>query len=328
MSAGKQGAAATRQPVARRINGVLCRTGLDAINAWHPEKKRAAFWRQHAEFIRAAAAKVASDSPLSGQNQVLALEAFVRWAVESHVSLDPEVLFHPDTVERYALHGMRHLSQTSRTTRRSVIGKIAAANTRRAPWSPPPKKMGRHATPVPYTERDVELLLRAGREQPFPRRQRSVLGMIYLCAGAGVSPSDVVRVRGVDVVEDDGYVRVRVGGKHPRIVTVRDQFAAPLLELARDAGDTWLLGANVDPDGKSPLEVHLHGIRKPHWMPKLSSHRLRYTWMVAVLDDGIPFADFMDAAGLTTASQLGELLPLLIRHDANATNALMAGRHG
>lgn len=152
MSARKQGASVTRQPVARRINGVLCRTGLDAINAWHPEKKRAAFWRQHAEFIRAAAAKVASESPLSGQNQVLALEAFVRWAVESHVSLDTEVLFHPDTVERYALHGMRHLSQTSRTTRRSVIGKIAAANTRRAPWSPLRSEWA--ATPSPSRTRN------------------------------------------------------------------------------------------------------------------------------------------------------------------------------
>lgn len=305
------------------LNGVRCETAEDAIHAYRPASGGMPGYLRHRDFIVAASVSVNAPTAYSGRNVAAVVCWFVIWCERFGYPIKAEFIFDPDIVEQYLFDGVGTLADASRASRRSVLRKVGLAFTEDAPWAATPREVPRHGVAVPFTRGQVNIMLEVARNQPTKARVRSMLGVIYLGAGAGAKSDEMVRVRGTDVFDENGIVLVRFSGQRERTVPVRTSFAAPLLEMAKTRGDQYLLG-RVNPDRRDPMGGYVGHFIVPEWCPPFRMSRLRNTWLVEVLNHEVLLPEVMAAAGFTSTHSFGDLFQYVKPRDL-ATSRLSLG---
>lgn len=250
------------------------------------------------------------------------LYRITRWATAEGLPLDREAILDPATVERFCQVALADSS--SRGTFRADLRRMGPRLTKAAPWEPRPAPMTTRQVALPYTRAEVELLVADAEHQPSPARRRGAQTLLALGLGAGLDGRWVGRVEADDVIRRDGVVEVSVGPPAARSVVVRAEWEDRVLELARTAGSQYLIG------GRSVAKNRVTDIAKrlacPTNHPRLSSPRLRSTWLLGHLTAGTRLPELCRAAGLdgfTVLSDLLSLVPLLDRD--NADTMLRAG---
>ena len=132
------------------------------------------------------------------------------------------------------------------------------------------------------------------------------MALVALGAGAGLDGRWCTRIRPSDVSRADSGLLVRVGPPQPRIVPVLAAFEGDLAELARGPADEFLVGGtSVSKSRASNLVARLDW---PPGLPRLSTGRLRSTWLLHHVTAGTRLPELAGAAGLVGVAVLGDLL--------------------
>ncbi|RPE77868.1 MULTISPECIES: hypothetical protein [unclassified Frondihabitans] len=267
----------------------------------------------HRITIERCARSINPATPSSALNAMVAVSYFFRWAVENHLSLEMEDLFHPDTVEWYISDYLARLSPLRATTHRSMLRRIGPEVTRHAPWRPKPEAFTRLKLKAPYSARQTTGFDRILTEQPTEKARRIFAAILYLCLGAGLRGPEVALVHAHHVTRHDGCVSVRVEGPKPRDVPVRHEYAQQLFKLAVEYPEGPLVG-HVRENEKDVTSKLKRCLKVPDWSPSFVPARLRTTWMVNVLNGDVRLSAVLEAVGVEGHS-LRDLVPHLTERD-------------
>ncbi|WP_353649711.1 hypothetical protein ABLG96_01760 [Nakamurella sp. A5-74] len=300
-------------------------TPEEVVAQYRPNGVDPETWQQIGPLVREVVTRTGFRALSTYIRAMSVATGLVGWAQREGIDLDIESVFSPATVDRYTAVGMPQYTDRARSTRRAMLRTVARAVTKKAPWEPKPETLARNTMRAPYSNTEIDRLWEIAGQQPDGQRQRSAKTLFTLGLGAGLTPVDLLHVTAADVRREHRAVVVRTPGELGRDVPVRARWAPELLKLADQYPD----GPLVGPLGTSRnrLNVLLSRIVRTPDMPNLSVHRLRTTWMIHVLNSGTPVSEFMRAAGWSTGSRLGELLPYLTVREPEKSWPQLAGNH-
>ena len=249
----------------------------------------------------------------------LQLAKLARWCHRHGMDLDVEQVLHPDTVERYCEVALAN--DPHRGDYRSMLRSIGPVLTKKAPWQPPPVAMKSRKVAAPYDAETVAGFVHDMTRQSTPRRRQSFTAMVALGLGAGLDGRWLHLVYGSDVDQIDGTTMVEVPDPAPRVVPVRDAWAATVRELAEQADDGLLFGG--ERPRKNLVNRRASDFDLSQDTPKPNAARLRSTWLVAHLAAGTRLPELVEAAGLQGITTLSDLLPAVERLDPGQARALL-----
>lgn len=196
-----------------------------------------------------------------------------------------------------------HRSGVNRTFSSPYLRKVGRACTKKAPWRPLPKPYAANLTiQPPYTDREVDALWGAARAQLNDQRTRVAQTLLCLGLGAGLKPGEMLQVTAHHVGLHPQDERLVVVLLHDRTVPVLAEYAPTLMDLCRRYPDAPLLGAH-NPTTKDPLGKVRQNVEWPSWVT-FKPARLRTTWMVSVLTNGVRVSEFQRISGTASAKTL------------------------
>ena len=238
------------------------------------------------------------------------------------LELSPEVLLRTSVIERFCAPGTGTMSQA---TRRTVRTNLRAIARRIAPLAPQAPRLSRERAKDPYSDAEISAYLALSDAQPTEGRRHRAGALVCLGAGAGLVGADLKAVHGTDVAPRSGGVVVVVQeGRRPRVVPVLSRYHDRLRAAAGFAGSGLLIGGTSTSrrNVTTPITASLSGGKD---LPRLEVARLRATWLCEVAE-AIGLRAFMDAAGITCAQRLGDLVVHLEEMTQARAVALIGGQ--
>jgi hypothetical protein len=285
------------------------------IVSYRPTKVDASTWVAIRPFVLDSVRRLPPKGWPVAIRTLRVLTQLTAWAVRQGIVLDPEMVFDPDTIERFVVEGLA--KNSSRATYRADLRRVAPLLTTKAPWEPRLTVLPRRQVAPPYTLAELEVLRSDGMRQRTPERRRAARGLIALGAGAGLDGRWATQIRARDVVADGVTTLLRVGPPSARTVPVLAHWEQEMAELAATAKQEFLVGGfSVSRNRASAL---LSRLEVPPGHPRLSLSRLRSTWLCWHLNAGTRLPELVAAAGLQGTAMLSDLLcfvPALPEDDA------------
>jgi len=269
------------------------------IGRWRPSSvspRAAAFARE----VIAAAAPAERER---AKNLLWAAGRLADYAASLGLDLQPEVVFHPSVIERFAraapgLSGVAR--RTLRTNQRFIARRVVPQ------LHPADVPLPRERAKAPYSPAEIAGFLALAEAQPTAERRMRVAGLVCLGAGAGLIRADLRDVRGSDVIARSGGLVVAVRGPRARVVPVLARYQARLLAAARFAG-TGLICGGAGPGRRNITNPLITALDGGTGLPRLDTSRLRATWL-AEAAELLGLATFMAAAGISCSQRLGDLV--------------------
>ena len=226
------------------------------------------------------------------------------WASETGLPIDADTLTDPRVTARYAATGMPGLSANWRRHALNSLDRLSTAHHGEAVRRPARPRAER-VPGRPYTEGEVDALLRWADGQRSPIKRHTLLVALAGGLGAGLANADLRTVRGTDVdTGPDGETVVAAAGRAAREVTVLRRYETLLARLAADAGDGWLLRPGREPASRASACAPLQEVRAGKGVPALTTVRCRTTWLVRHLTAGTRLDVLAAAAGVSGARAL------------------------
>jgi hypothetical protein len=273
------------------------------VASYRPRAIDESLWAAIQPFVLSCASELPLAGWASATRTLRVLVQVALWARGEGIALDRELVFDPDTIERFV--AVSPGSDASRATYRAVLRRIGPLLTRKAPWEPRRPPVSRRQVAAPYTPAELAQLSNDASHQTTEGRCRAARALIAMGAGAGLDGRWCTRVSADDVFVD-GAVLIRVGDPAARVVPVLDRWDSDVLELAATADHEFLVG------GYSTSRNRASGLTAslvvPPEHPKLSCARLRSTWLLSHLIAGTRLPELASAAGLRGITVLSDLL--------------------
>ena len=269
------------------------------IGQWEPSSVSP----QAAAFARQVVPLAVPGGRERAKNLLWAAGRLADYAASAGLALEPQVVFHPSVIERFArcAPGLTGVARRTLRTNQRFIARRAVPQL-----YPADVPLPRERAKAPYSPAEIDGFLALASAQPTAERRMRAAGLVCLGAGAGLIRAGLRDVRGSDVLCRSGGVVVQVGGGRARVVPVLARYHARLLAAARFAG-TGLICGGADPGRRnitSPLITALDG---GGGLPRLDTSRLRATWL-AEAAELLGLATFMHAAGISCSQRLGDLV--------------------
>ncbi len=290
------------------------------VASYRPRTIDESLWAAVQPFVLSCATALPMGGWASATRTLRVLVQVALWARGEGIALDRELVFDPDTVERFV--AVSPGSDASRATYRAVLRRIGPLLTRKAPWEPRRPPVSRRQVAVPYTVEELALLSNHACQQPTEGQRRAARALIALGAGAGLDGRWCTRVRAEDVIFDEA-VLIRVGDPMARVVPVLARWESDVLELAATADNEFLVGGySTSRNRASALAASFEA---PPGHPKLSCARLRSTWLLWHLMAGTRLPELAAAAGLRGVTVLSDLLGDVAPMDERDTIQMVRG---
>lgn len=241
---------------------------------------------------------------------------------------DDALAFEPVLVERFLATEHGDDRRATLAKYRGVLKKTAAALPA-APYTPRPKPIGRDGHQPPYTPAEQARLWSWAASQPSARRPL-MEAVVVFSLGAGMEAHDFRHTRADDVRSHaDGTVTVEVRGNRARTTVVLAEWEAEARRLAAAAGaaGTWLWNpAYEDRTNKNAFTSSIGRCAPPAPGFRLSVRRARTTWVVSLIDRGVPFPAIIRAAGLRPNS-MSNFMPHIAVPDSLSPSDMALLRH-
>ena len=260
------------------------------------------------------------DSIDAARNLRAPLVDFLVWANATGRTLtDLDELFHPDEVEAF-------ISQLDTEGKKKGYGprlrQIGPKVTTIAPWPTRGPGTGRKRVDPPYSQDELRRLTADAYNQKTPERRRVFHTFLTVGLGVGAGSQSLGLLRGTDVsVDDRGLVVVELR-KPDRLTPCRQEFATELLELAEQAGSSYLVPGKPS---RQKISWHVADFRFGKTTPRLRVSRLRSTWIVHHLWLGVPLTEVMRGLGVSTPDAVRDFFPYLPRRDEDEYRSFLAG---
>lgn len=300
-----------RNPEARlwRQGGWMDAVGI--IASYHPRAASVptGVWNRLRSAVAGYVTATLPCSAASAQQRMRVTAQFLAWCERNDLALDPELVFTEDTVEAFFAAGV--VTTRSRSTFRSQLRTVAKANTRRAVWTPTPEVIPHVSARPPYTPAEVDQLLALVNVQNTARRRRVLDVTLHIGLGLGLTAPEILGLCREDIRREGRLVLASVG---TRVVPARQQYAEHIWRLAQETDGSKLLGDHLAP--KRSFEVLLREVIIPSYAPEVRVRRLRTTWLVNVLSDGIlTLPEFQLVSGLTSGRVLDDIVEFVAVRD-------------
>lgn len=326
-----------RKPSARQMRLALAAAAAEreARSASMPESMRTHIRevyiplepvRQHWSHLKGAVEATLEASSVRGDDNmrkhVTHLAYFFHWARTVDLPLEPSTLTR-ENVGRYDSEALVDAGGPTRQTRRSRLMAMAdQIHPDDAPVKGPP--LAHRSVAPPYNVAEMAVIRRVAQVQPTKQLVRQMCLLVGLGAGAGIDSTDIKRLRGSDVT-DHGPVK----GIEVHVTSLR---RSKDNTEKRNRRTVWVLR-----EYEGLVRIGLEGVGKGHHLlgrnaeranvaasvfaravlskevPELTQARLRSTWLATHLQRTTPLNVLLQAAGLTTARSLVELLEHLPR---------------
>ncbi len=255
-----------------------------------------------------------------------AVGRLAHWCRVRGIALDPTVVLNDATISEWMLSGLDELAVG---TRRNyvVIARTAGrvlADPRTLPVAVPSVPTPR--SEWPYTLAEIGTLTRwaSGRRTAYARH--NAVAMVGLGLGAGLRSTEFLNVRGRDITVDDAGVTVTVtGGRHPRTVPVLAEWESKVAKLVTEVDPgSFVFRPDRTVSRPNSVSVFLRDADPPEC--GVSMNRARITWIVGILNVGVPLAAFLQAAGITSVTSLERYQPWLIPPSMGDARAALRGK--
>lgn len=295
----------------------------ERIAAYRPKGVDQRAWREVGPHVREAAHVSAPATISQAYMTMRVCTQFTVWALERGYQVaDREQLYRPDLVEHFADTMLGYLGEHSQATYRAALRRVGRAATKRAPWAPNPRQLGRKTLSEPYPLEQIAWLRQVAADQLTWTRRRAATAVVCLAYGAGLRAPEYAAVTGAHVREQDGVVLVDVPGARARVVPVLPEVAGDLLALAGALPDSRLFSDRTAGVRNWTASV-VEQIEVPRGAPRFSSRRLRVTWMVRLSTAGVRVSELCDMAGLTSAHSWEDLARYVPRREPGELIALI-----
>jgi hypothetical protein len=275
------------------------------LEAYTPVSMPAERWAVVGPFVREQIARLDVSMPYA-RYLTSDLARLASWCVDQHIELEVERVLDPDTIERFAVHGIEGYSETSQATLRADLRRIAPPLTKDAPWAPAPMALRGTKLDPPYSSTELVIIARDVRRQRTDLQRQTGRATMALGLGCGLDNRWIHKIHGPDVFVEDGVVFVSVPEPTPRIVPVRAALAEEILALKDLAGDgrlTGRTGSDRNMANRVAAEFCIDQNRI-----RLEPTRLRTGWLVAQLEARTSLVTLVAAAGVKSCRALEPLL--------------------
>jgi hypothetical protein len=273
---------------------------------------------QAAAFARDVIMAVQPGGQERAKNLLWAAGRLAGYAASAGLALEPQVVFHPSVIERFArcAPGLSPVARrTLRTNQRFIARRVVPQ------LYPADAPLPRERAKMPYSPAEIAGFLALAGAQPTAERRMRAAGLVCLGAGAGLIRADLRDVRGTDVIARAGGLVVAVRGRRARTVPVLSRYHARLRAAARFAGSALICGG-ADPGRRNITNPLITALDGGTGLPRLDTSRLRATWL-AEAAGLLGLATFMHAAGISCSQRLGDLVAGLKPADEAAAVRLL-----
>lgn len=263
-------------------------------------------WDSIAEKVRGAVTACQFVSIETARKHAVTLTAFLRWRALEGYPTDIASSLTFAVVDAFYVHGMPDLSARSRRDYRSRLRHLAEkANA--SVMAPPSLKLGHNQVNPGYLLREERELRRVAFVQTDPEVRRRLCAIVGLCAGAGLSSTELRAACRYDIsVDDDGTITVAVGGERPRRTVVRREYERHVMAAIDGLAPKQSLLPQLK--SASPITAILKGADLHEGCPSIDTRRLRTTWICWLMRQRVPLQLAFAASGLQSARTFYDML--------------------
>ncbi|MFJ5803793.1 hypothetical protein [Streptomyces decoyicus] len=209
------------------------------------------------------------------------------WADRSGLPREPDVWLRTETIDAFVLSGCVGMDGSTVQTLRARARRVREALVWVQRGEAPPVRLSSPRDPHPPYESGELARLRSWAGNLPGQARLDGLALMALGAGCGLMPVEVIRVR----------------GSHIRLT--RSKVAVLDEELLEAAGSSYLFRPGRKVEAAKNLVNSWPARHRPHvGLPPLSARRLRSTWIVGLLANGISEAVVAQAAGMASLAAL------------------------
>jgi hypothetical protein len=278
-------------------------------------------WAVVGPFVLERAARLEFERSAGSMRVVRALARLALWSLQQGLPLEADMVLDPENVDRFIATEL--VDDPSWATYRSVLYRLGPQLTKTAPWADRSRRTHKRRVAAPHSPTEIAGLRGDAFSQPTTGRRRAARALVALGAGAGLDGRWGVGVAGDDVRIHNGVVVVTVHGPLSRDVPVLAAWEDEVLALAAGMGDEFLVGGRSMARNRAGNLARRVTVASGH--PKLSSARLRSTWLVAHLAMGTRLPELARAAGLRGVTVLSDLLSYVAALDDADALAMLRG---
>ena len=271
----------------------------DAIERFSPSRVSSAVWSRIEGIAREW---ISASSPENVHRAVATMGVVAQllcWADGEGEPLEAASLLHPETIDRFLVHGCHHLKEATRANYRTSLRKVGRAVLGPELFPHPTLNIAAQDPKRPYTSEEIAAQLSWVRGLPTASMRRNTLVLLSLGRGAGLRANEMSTLTGTSVTCDALGVLVHVEGQNARSVPVLRSWENTVFDLAREVGESFVF---------RPDRVHAEKHQTSNFVcrcaksagapPEFSLIRLRGTWLVDLMVGGIPPNELAKVAGI------------------------------
>ena len=292
-----------------------------AIKQFSPLNVPEVLWRRIEALVKDTVAQAAPASVYAAKSLMTVVTQLVIWVDTLGLPLEPGVVFHPDTIDRFASEGCAHLASGTQHNYRTQLRAVGSVVLGSEFFPPPPLPLKRAEPLAPYSFADIAALRSWGRGLPTERYRHNIAVILALGLGAGLHSQELLPLVGTDVTRDDTGTTVHVIGERAREVPVLSTWADQVAALATKAGQRPIFLPERTVITRRQVPNFIARCPKGE-APSLNAIRLRNTWIVGHLSAGTHLLALAQAAGVD-ATQVVKLARYATEPDADVARQML-----
>ena len=269
----------------------------EAIARYSPRSVPTDVWRRIEILVRTWVRQAEPGAVYEAQYLLNVVTQLALWVEGLGQPLELEIVFHPDTIDRFAREALTHLKAGTRNNYRTMARVVGAAVLGPPLYQPRVLPLQRSDIVHPYSPDEVARLLAWHRGLRTDRYRDNVGVLLAHGLGAGLTSDQVRHHHGADTVRDAHGVLVQLQHPTARDVPVLRRWEDEVADIADRAGPGLVFLPNLASDSIRKVPNFIARVPKGD-APPLNMIRLRVTWMVHHLSAGTDIAVLSRAAGV------------------------------
>jgi hypothetical protein len=293
------------------------------IARFNPRNVPGEAWAVIGPLARDAVAKVEPNTSRDATELLSRTALLLWWCHRQGLELTPEVVFAPETLDRFVTRGCEELAKGTRINYRRILRRVGAAVLGPPLYPPRPLPLGKSGPVAPYSPQDERALVAWTRGLPTARMHDGAVALLGLGLGAGLTSREM-NVAETDWLEEAGPgLVIAVPGSPARRVPVVARWEWAVRDaLAHTSGGLLFLPGRTS-RRKKQVSVFTENL-PAHLEPKLSAQRMRVTWIVRHLDARVWLHILAEAAGVG-ADQLSSYATFMATRSLDEADRLLRG---
>jgi hypothetical protein len=283
----------------------------EGVESYVPAGNPPGWWRVAAE-VRATVARAAVDVSYPPVELMGVLAKLALFADAEGYPVKAAMWLSREYIERFTAVGCAQAGEATRANYRSKLLRLREAVLGGDCKTGPPARLSGSAASRPYSAAEQSALWAWAAGQPSEELRDGLSVLLALGLGCGLDSSEVAPLRPGDVRrrETDDPLAVAVRGKRARVLVCQRAWEQVLAgHAARMNGQPYLFRPNATNRGGNLVTNFLSRAHPAPGVPILKTARLRVTWLVGLIDAGLPLPVIISAAGLETLHGLSRIMP-------------------